>query len=75
MSLGVFKGGKGPFGDDKIPDGDIIRLVPNLAEMAVVARMQAMRKDGATYWAIGAVTGHGPKSAQRILERMEGPAS
>ena len=27
--------------------------------------------DGATYRAIGAVTGHGPKSVQRILERME----
>jgi hypothetical protein len=28
-----------------------------------------MRKDGATYRAIGAVTGHGPKSVQRILKR------
>ena len=40
----------------------------------MVARIQAMRKDGATYRATRAVTGHGPKLAQRILEWMEGPA-
>jgi hypothetical protein len=39
--------------------------------MAVIERMQAMRKDGTTYRAIGAVTGHGPKSVMRILERVE----
>ena len=44
-------------------------MVPNPAEMAVIERMRAMRKDGATYRAIGAVTGHGPRSVMRILER------
>jgi hypothetical protein len=29
-----------------------------------------MRRDGATLRAIGAVTGHAPKSVQRILERV-----
>ena len=32
-------------------------VVPNPAEMKVIERMRAMRKDGATYRAIGAVTG------------------
>jgi putative DNA-invertase from lambdoid prophage Rac len=70
-SQGVFSGGIRPFGYDKIPDGEIVRLVPNMAEMAVIERMKAMRRDGATYRAIGAVTGHGPKSVQRILKRLE----
>jgi hypothetical protein len=39
--------------------------------MAVIERMKAMRREGATYRAIGAVTGHQPMSVQRILERME----
>ena len=34
--------------------------------MAVIEQMKAMRRDGAAYRAIGAVTGHGPKSVQRI---------
>ena len=70
-SQGVYSGGKRPFGYDIVLDGDISRFVPNVAEMAVIERMKAMRRDGATYRAIGAVTGHGPKSVQRILERME----
>jgi hypothetical protein len=41
----------------------------------LIERMQAMRKDGATYGAIGAVTGHRPRSVMRILERVEGRAS
>ena len=41
---------------------------PNVAEQAVIVRM-VIRQDGATLRAIGAVTGHGPKSVQRILER------
>jgi DNA invertase Pin-like site-specific DNA recombinase len=69
-SQGVFSGGLRPFGYDKVQDGEIVRLVPNPAETAVIERMQTMRRDGATYRAIGAVTGHGPKSVQRILERM-----
>ena len=47
------------------------KQVPNEAEMAVIEQMKAMRRDGATYRAIGAVTGHGPESVQRILERVE----
>jgi hypothetical protein len=35
----------------------------------VIERMKAMRRDGGTLQAIGAVAGHGPKSVQRILER------
>jgi putative DNA-invertase from lambdoid prophage Rac len=66
----IFSGGSRPFGYDIVQDGETRRMVPNPAEMAVIERMQAMRKAGATYRAIGAVTGHGPKSAQRILERM-----
>jgi hypothetical protein len=68
---GIYNGGKRPFGVDIVLDGEIRRMVPNPAEVAVIERMRAMRKDGATYRAIGAVTGHGPKSVQRILERME----
>jgi hypothetical protein len=52
-------------------DGKIRRIVPNKAEMAVIERMKTMRRDGATYRAIGAVTGHQPTSVQRILNRIE----
>jgi putative DNA-invertase from lambdoid prophage Rac len=69
-SQGVFSGGKRPFGYDIVQDGDVQRMVPNAAEMAVIDRMKAMRAEGATYRAIGAVTGHAPGSVQRILERM-----
>jgi DNA invertase Pin-like site-specific DNA recombinase len=68
-SQGVFSGGKRPFGYDVVLDGDVQRLVANKAEQAVIERMQAMRREGATLRAIGAVTGHGPASVQRILER------
>jgi putative DNA-invertase from lambdoid prophage Rac len=71
----IFSGGSRPFGYDIVQDGETRRMVPNPAEMKVIERMQAMRKDGATYRAIGAVTGHGPKSVQRILERVERSAS
>jgi putative DNA-invertase from lambdoid prophage Rac len=67
---GVFSGGKRPFGHDIVEDGEIKRLVPNAAEQAAIARMQAMRGDGATYRAIGATFGMGPKTVQRILERV-----
>jgi putative DNA-invertase from lambdoid prophage Rac len=70
-SQGVYSGGKRPLGYDIVQDGEVSRLVPNAAEMDVIERMKAMRRDGATYRAIGAVTGHGPKSVQRILERAE----
>jgi DNA invertase Pin-like site-specific DNA recombinase len=68
-SQGVFSGGSHPFGYDVVLEGEVRRLVPNAAEMAVIDRMKAMRQDGAMLRAIGAVTGHGPKSVQRILER------
>jgi putative DNA-invertase from lambdoid prophage Rac len=67
---GISSGGSRPFGFDVVLDGKIKRLVPNGAEMEIIERMQTMRRDGATFRAIGAVTGHGPKSVQRILERM-----
>ena len=70
-SQGIYNGGKRPFGVDIVLDGEIRRMVPNETETKVIERMQAMRRDGATYRAIGAVTGHGPKSVQRILERAE----
>jgi putative DNA-invertase from lambdoid prophage Rac len=69
-SQGVFSGGKRPFGYDIVQDGDVQRIAPNAAEQAVIERMKAMRTEGATYRAIGAVTGHAPGSVQRILERM-----
>ena len=64
-SQGIYNGGKRPFGVDIVQDGEIRRMVPNPAE-----RMRAVRKDGATYRAIGAVTGHGPESVMRILARV-----
>jgi putative DNA-invertase from lambdoid prophage Rac len=70
-SQGSYNGGKRPFGVDIVLDGDIRRMVPNPAEMAVIECMRSTRKDGATFRPIGAVTGQGPKSVQRILERME----
>jgi putative DNA-invertase from lambdoid prophage Rac len=70
-SQGIFGGGRRPFGSNVVMDGKIRRIVPNEAEMAVIERMQAMRRDGATYRAIGAVTGHQPTSVQRILERVK----
>jgi hypothetical protein len=69
------EGRKRPFGVDIVQDGEIRRMVPNPAEMAAIERMQAMRRDGATYRAIGAVTGHGPRSVMRILERVKEAAS
>lgn len=67
----IFSGGRRPFGSDIVMDGETPRLVPNPAEMAVIERMRAMRKNGETFRAIGAVTGHGPMSVRRILERVE----
>jgi hypothetical protein len=55
-----------PFGYDVVPDGEVRRLVPNAAEQATIDRMKTKRQDGAPLRAIGAVTGHGPKSVQRI---------
>ena len=62
----IFGGGRRPFGSDVVMDGKIRRIVPNDAEMAVIERMKAMRASGETFRAIGAVTGQGPKTVQRI---------
>jgi putative DNA-invertase from lambdoid prophage Rac len=67
---GVFAGGKRPFGSDIVQDGEISRLAPNAEEQAIIAQMQAMRQDGATYRQIGASIGKGPKTVQRILDRV-----
>ena len=45
-SQGVFSGGSRPFGYDIVQDGDVQRMVPNAAEMAVIERMKAMRASG-----------------------------
>jgi DNA invertase Pin-like site-specific DNA recombinase len=68
-SQGIFSGGKRPFGFDIVLDGEDRKLVPNEAETTVIEQMKTMRQSGATLRAIGAVTGHGHKSVQRILER------
>src|SRR5205823_3933854 len=63
-SQGVYGGGKRPFGFDVVDD----RLVPNAAEQAAVARMKAMKQDGATLRAIGAAVGiKSPMTVRRIL--------
>jgi DNA invertase Pin-like site-specific DNA recombinase len=62
---GRHMGGKRPFGFDVV-DG---KLVPNADEQAALERMKAMRQQGATYRAIGAVVGVPFKTVQRILER------
>jgi putative DNA-invertase from lambdoid prophage Rac len=67
---GIFSGGKRPFGSDIIEDGDIKRLVLNREEQEVIAQMQTLRGEGATFRDIGAVVGKGPKTVQRILERV-----
>jgi hypothetical protein len=46
-------------------------MVPNAAEQAAIARMQAMRQDGATYRAIGAEIGMPHKTVAGILERLQ----
>ena len=69
-SQGVFSGGKRPFGLEKVVDGDVVRMVPNAAEMAVIKQMQDMRAAGASLREIGAATGQGFRNVKRILERM-----
>jgi DNA invertase Pin-like site-specific DNA recombinase len=70
-SQGIFSGGKRPFGFDVVKEGKVAKLVPNAAEQASLARMRDMRKDKATYRTIGAEFGKGPKTIQRILERLD----
>jgi putative DNA-invertase from lambdoid prophage Rac len=71
-SQSVFSGGKRPFGFDLVQDGDVTRMVPSATEQAAIARMQSMRRKGATYRAIGYEIGMPHKTVARILERVGG---
>jgi putative DNA-invertase from lambdoid prophage Rac len=71
-ALGLYNGGKRPFGFDVVPDGDVSRLIPNEAEQEIIGKMKAMRQAGSTYRDIGAETGHQPMSVKRILDRVSG---
>jgi putative DNA-invertase from lambdoid prophage Rac len=76
-SLGIFSGGRRPFGYDivEVPGRrtetgkPLKNLVPNTAEQAVLATMRAMRKKKATYREIGAAVGKDPKTVMRIIDR------
>jgi putative DNA-invertase from lambdoid prophage Rac len=63
---GRFNGGRRPFGFDIVNGA----LVPNLTEQAALARMKAMREQGATLRVIGAELGLPHKTVARILERQ-----
>lgn len=69
-SQGVYGGGKRPFGFDVV-DG---RLVPNRDEQAALKRMEAMRRAGKTFRAIGSKFGRDAKTVQRILTRRSAKA-
>jgi putative DNA-invertase from lambdoid prophage Rac len=77
-SLGVFSGGRRPFGFDivEVPGRrtetgkPLKNLVPNTKEQAVLAQMRKMRAKVATYREIGAAVGMSdPKTVKRILDR------
>jgi putative DNA-invertase from lambdoid prophage Rac len=77
-SLGIFSGGRRPFGFDivEVPgrrteNGKPLKnLVPNAKEQAVLAQMRKMRAKNATYREIGAAVGiRDPKTVMRILDR------
>jgi putative DNA-invertase from lambdoid prophage Rac len=77
-SLGIFSGGRRPFGYDivEVPGGrtengkPLKNLVPNAEEQAKLARMRKMRAKGKTYRDIGKAEGiKDPKSVLRILGR------
>jgi hypothetical protein len=53
-----------------VVDGDVVRVVPNAAEMAVIKQMQNMRAAGASLREIGSATSQGFRNVKRILERM-----
>jgi DNA invertase Pin-like site-specific DNA recombinase len=67
---GVLSGGKRPFGQDIVEDGAVKRLVANAEEQEVISRMRTLRQEGKTLRQIGAAVGKGPKTVQRILERV-----
>jgi putative DNA-invertase from lambdoid prophage Rac len=77
-SLGIFSGGRRPFGYEVIEvpgrtneNGKPLKnLVPHPEEQAKLARMRKMRAKGKTYRDIGAAEGiSDPKSVKRILDR------
>jgi len=77
-SLGIFSGGRRPFGFDivEVPGrrtetGKALKnLIPNPEEQAVLAQMRKMRAKDATYREIGAAVGMSdPKTVKRILDR------
>ncbi|WP_256754203.1 recombinase family protein [Mesorhizobium sp. Mes31] len=69
-SRGLYNGGKRPFGFDVVGEAGDKRLVPNEVEQAVLSRMVAMRKDGASFNRIGAEVGMDMKTVSRILARQ-----
>ncbi len=70
-TIGVFNGGKRPFGFDIGTGLDgVQRLTPNAAEQAKARKMLSLRKKGETYRAIGAAVGIAdPKTVKRIIDR------
>ncbi|ESY01568.1 resolvase [Mesorhizobium sp. LNJC399B00] len=69
-SRGLYNGGKKPFGFDVVGEAKDKRLVPNEAEQATLAKMVAMRNDGASFNKIGAAVGMDMKTVSRILARQ-----
>jgi len=67
---GVYGGGKRPFGFDVVGEGKAKRLVPNVEEQAVVARMQTLRAEGQSFHRIGAAVGKPAMTVKRILDRV-----
>ncbi|MER9623318.1 recombinase family protein [Mesorhizobium sp. M0222] len=66
-SQGIYGGGKAPFGFDVV-DG---RLVDNAEQQFTLAKMQSMRKAGASLRAIGDAIGLKAMSVKRILDRAD----
>ncbi|MER9603407.1 recombinase family protein [Mesorhizobium sp. M0243] len=64
-SQGVYGGGKPPFGFDVVEG----RLVPNVDQMVILAKMRSMREAGAPLRAIGDAVGLKAMSVKRILDR------
>jgi len=69
---GVYGGGKRPFGFDVVGEGKAKRLVPNVEEQAVVARMRTLRDEGQSFHRIGATVGKPAMTVKRILARVAG---
>jgi putative DNA-invertase from lambdoid prophage Rac len=76
-SLRLFNGGKRPFGFDIVGERPNLRLVPNAAEQAALARGKALRDEGKTYrdiadaWVSLGMPKLDAKSIQRMLARTD----